>query len=63
MMSVVIKWMDMPKSCAECRFEEGGWCFGMRKTNRQPIIFPNIVASWCPLSDEDEQEENEDETD
>ena len=48
-MGVYIKGMEMPKSCAVCRFNEGGWCFGMSKTNRQPIVFPNMVARWCPL--------------
>lgn len=60
-MSVTIKRMEMPKSCAECRFCVDGWCFGLSRTNRQPIVFPNVVASWCPLSDEDEEEEEEEE--
>ena len=60
-MGVYIKGMEMPKSCAVCRFNEGGWCFGMSKTNRQPIVFPNMVARWCPLSDGDDEGEEDDE--
>lgn len=49
-MSVLIKGMEMPKSCEECRFDAGGYCTAKSinfldwcEVNDRPR------PSWCPL--------------
>lgn len=64
-MSVLIKGMEMPKSCAECRFKGHGgydefieWC---DLTNKKLGYWGNTKAKWyherkpfCPLVEVDE---------
>ena len=49
-MSILIKGMDMPKNCEECRFDAGGYCtaksinfLDWSNVDDQP------KPSWCPL--------------
>ena len=56
-MSVIIKGMEMPIDCRECRFMEyyshtgETWCMPAKKLlaeNRKPIMFDGR-PDWCPL--------------
>lgn len=43
-MSVLIKGMEMPKHCNECRFECRAYCF-----LADTVIESNGRPDWCPL--------------
>lgn len=50
-MSILIKGMEMPKNCEECRFDAGGYCtaksinfLDWSNVDDQP------KPSWCPLT-------------
>lgn len=47
-MSVLIKGMDMPKWCGECRFSVDGWCYAHGKPNVEALSNDGIT-NWCPL--------------
>ena len=49
-MSILIKGMEMPKTCGECRFSVDGWCYAIASNDDQPgYIKPYEKAKWCPL--------------
>ena len=52
-MSILIKGMEMPKRCRECRFDSAGWCFATdRIDNRTRFVKFATYDSpqeWCPL--------------
>ena len=49
-MSILIKGMEMPKTCGECRFSVDGWCYAIANNDDQPgYIKPYEKAKWCPL--------------
>ena len=49
-MSVLIKGMEMPKTCGECRFSVDGWCYAIASNDDQPgYINPYEKVKWCPL--------------
>ena len=45
-MSILIKGMDMPKTCCDCNFNIAGWCTADLASER--IEFPGR-PDWCPL--------------
>ena len=47
-MSVLIKGMDMPQWCGECRFAVDGWCYAYGKPNVEALSNDGIT-NWCPL--------------
>ena len=50
-MSVLIKGIEMPKTCGECRFSVDGWCYAIASDDDQPgYIKPYEKAKWCPLA-------------
>lgn len=50
-MSVIIKGMEMPKNCAECKFlcseNFKSWC---HVTDRDDV-YVDAVPDWCPLAE------------
>ena len=49
-MSVLIKDMEMPETCGECRFSVDGWCYAIASNDDQPgYIKPYEKTKWCPL--------------
>lgn len=44
-MSIIIKGLDMPKNCLECRLGDGAMCEVMGKIIKEP----NTIADFCPL--------------
>lgn len=49
-MGVYIPGMEMPKSCRECRFDRGGWCYATdRVDNRTRFVTHDAKQKWCPL--------------
>ena len=57
-MSILIKGMEMPKNCGECRlntmyglpFACDGWCFAMSPTEpNSKSLATKTRPSWCPL--------------
>ena len=47
-MSIIIKGMEMPKSCSECRFAVDGWCYAYGKPNVDALSDKGRT-NWCPL--------------
>ena len=47
-MSIIIKGMEMPKSCFECRFSIDGFCQAMEPGARTDDDKAQ-VSNWCPL--------------
>lgn len=53
-MSIIIKGMNMPKSCGECRFNNGIMCYAL------PDYMDDIIREWkekksdCPLIEIDD---------
>lgn len=47
-MSILIKGMEMPKSCFECRFSIDGFCQAMEPGARTDDDKAQ-VSNWCPL--------------
>lgn len=51
-MSLIIKGLDMPKSCGECKFFDKSWIDGSVawcNLTEQHITFIGEVADFCPL--------------
>lgn len=54
-MDILIKNMEMPKSCADCEFCETyeadySWCYACTRTGKMPLnILQHIRPSDCPL--------------
>jgi len=48
-MAVLIRDMDMPQSCAECRFCVDNWCYVVPPEQRQPAVSISGKTCWCPL--------------
>ncbi len=46
-MSILIKGMDMPKSCNECRFSVDGWCYVCAPQSEEER--KRITSNYCPL--------------
>ena len=46
-MSVLIKNMEMPKNCYECRFCVDGWCYVIPPETRAEK--ERITTNYCPL--------------
>lgn len=46
-MSVLIKGMEMPKSCNECRFSVDGWCYVCKPQSEEER--KRITTNYCPL--------------
>ena len=44
-MSIIIKGMDMPKTCLECRLGDGAMCYLTEKR----ITNPETIEYFCPL--------------
>ena len=52
-MSVVVKDMNVPRKCTDCRFMVDGWCYAICLPEDQPDRLPlNGKPEWCPLSEE-----------
>ena len=47
-MSVLIKGMEMPTSCADCRLMADGWCYSVGLEQREKISTVKR-PTWCPL--------------
>ena len=47
-MAVLIRGMEMPKSCFECRFSIDGFCQAMEPGARTDDDKAQ-VSNWCPL--------------
>lgn len=48
-MSILIKGMEMPEHCGDCRFAVDGWCYVIPETNRQPKLDYIARPDWCPI--------------
>lgn len=53
-MSVLIKGMEMPKTCIECPMQFGGMCYVQPPEIDEPRVAPTVDqcvsrTSWCPL--------------
>ena len=49
---VVIKDMDMPVSCEECRLMADGWCYAQEAWDHAyEDIDMNRRPEWCPLEE------------
>ena len=48
-MSILIKGMEMPKSCNECRFAVDGWCYAYPKQANGDALNRRVRTNWCPL--------------
>lgn len=46
-MSVLIRGMEMPKNCNECRFHVDGWCYVLRPESEEER--KRITTNYCPL--------------
>ena len=46
--SVLIKGMEMPTSCADCRLMADGWCYSVGLEQREKISTVKR-PTWCPL--------------
>lgn len=47
MSDVIIKGMEMPENCKECRLHADGWCYAVED---QPFATLGICRpDWCPL--------------
>lgn len=49
-MSVIVRGMEMPNSCWECRFSIDGYCQAMEPGARTDDN-PAQVTNWCPLEE------------
>lgn len=47
-MSVLIRCMEMPKSCFECRFSIDGFCYASGLVNIRAND-ERQITNWCPL--------------
>lgn len=47
-MSVLIRDMEMPTSCADCRLMADGWCYSVGFEQREKISTVKR-PTWCPL--------------
>lgn len=48
-MSVIVKGMEMPKNCNECRFAVDGWCYANPKQANGEALNKRIRTNWCPI--------------
>lgn len=49
-MSILIKGMEIPKNCTECRFACDGWCYAKEPTEpNSKSLATGTRPSWCPL--------------
>lgn len=59
-MNILIKGMEMPKSCAECRLTDGVICYGTADENDDYILGEETYAiqraRFCPLIEMDDTE-------
>jgi hypothetical protein len=47
-MSVIVKGMEMPNHCGECRFVSHDWCYGVCEEAGAFLNF-KVRPDWCPL--------------
>ena len=47
-MSILIRGMEMPTSCADCRLMADGWCYSVGLEQREKISTVKR-PTWCPL--------------
>ncbi len=47
-MSVLIRGMEMPTSCGDCRLMADGWCYSVWLEQREKISTVKR-PTWCPL--------------
>ena len=47
-MSILIKGMEMPKNCSDCRLMADGWCYSVGLEQREKISTVKR-PTWCPL--------------
>lgn len=48
-MSIIVKGMEMPKNCNECRFAVDGWCYANPKQANGEALNKRVRTNWCPL--------------
>ena len=53
-MSILIKGMEMPRTCIECPLQFGGMCYVQPPEIDQPRVAPTVEectsrTDWCPL--------------
>ena len=48
-MSVIVKGMEMPESCRECRFLVDYWCYAKLAHGVPGPMFMDHRPDWCPL--------------
>lgn len=48
-MSILIKNMEMPTSCYDCRFAVDGWCYAAEKQDNKDYLADTRRADFCPL--------------
>ena len=49
-MAVLIKGMEMPANCLQCRLMWDGWCYALPETATQSEVINEIDRpEWCPL--------------
>ena len=46
-MSILIKGMEMPRKCRECKFRVLDYC--LAKEQKTEVYEDEIIPSWCPL--------------
>ena len=50
-MSIIVRGMEMPKSCNECRFAVDGWCYAWPKQANGDALNKRERTMWCPLEE------------
>lgn len=50
-MAILIKDMEMPYCCTDCRFMADGWCYAISADDKQPAEARTKRPDWCPLID------------
>ncbi len=48
-MSVIVKGMEMPENCGECRLMTDFWCYAKMVNGQPGPTFMDRRPDWCPL--------------
>ena len=48
-MSVIVKGMEMPRNCNDCRFAVAGWCYAFPEQSNRDALNNYTRTNWCPL--------------
>lgn len=48
-MSVIVKGMEMPENCSECRLMADYWCYAKTINGQPGPTFMDHRPDWCPL--------------